>query len=263
MMGAKDISVLGLTLFFLLLIPILLTAKILKLKINKRLLISMIRMVLQLTFVGIYLNYLFEWNNIYLNIIYVLLMVFVAAYSVIHTAKFRFRYLVLPVFISILLPLALMLIFFNRFVVGITELFNARYLIPIGGMILGNCLRGNIISLSSFLGKVKSEEKIYQNTLLFGATRFEALLPYFRHSILAALDPTIASISTIGLVALPGMMTGQILGGSFPLVAIKYQIAIMLAIFITQFFSVILVLTFTLRSAFDQMDMLDKNIFQK
>ena len=69
-------------------------------------------------------------------------------------------------------------------------------------------------------------------------------------------------MTTIGLVSLPGMMTGQILGGSLPLVAIKYQIAIMFSIFYTEYFSTILSLLFSSRWAFNDMDMLKKDIFK-
>jgi putative ABC transport system permease protein len=63
-----------------------------------------------------------------------------------------------------------------------------------------------------------------------GATRREALTPLLRDALQASLAPQIASISTIGLVSLPGMMTGQILGGASPITALRYQIAIMLTI---------------------------------
>ena len=69
-------------------------------------------------------------------------------------------------------------------------------------------------------------------------------------------------MATIGLVSLPGMMTGQILGGSIPIVAIKYQIAIMGCIFYTEYFSVILSILFSLKTGFNSFDVLKTNIFQ-
>jgi len=70
-------------------------------------------------------------------------------------------------------------------------------------------------------------------------------------------------MTTIGLVSLPGMMTGQILGGSFPIVAIKYQIAIMAAIFYTEFFSVVLSLALSLPWGFNSMNVLHTKIFAR
>jgi len=86
------------------------------------------------------------------------------------------------------------------------------------------------------------------------ANRREALEPYFRRALLTALNPTLASIETLGLVALPGMMTGQILGGALPLTAIKYQIAIMLAILIVRFVAASLTIFMTIHLAFDDFD---------
>ncbi|WDP87896.1 MAG: ABC transporter permease [Desulfobacter sp.] len=94
-------------------------------------------------------------------------------------------------------------------------------------------------------------------------SQFQAIKPWVRQSIVSALTPTIASMATIGLVSLPGMMTGQILGGSLPIVAIKYQIAIMAAIFYTEFFSVALSLLFSLPKGFNSMNVLNLRIFTK
>jgi len=116
--------------------------------------------------------------------------------------------------------------------------------------------------LCSFWSSIKENEKIYLNTLALGANRYQALKPYVNKSIMAAVNPTLASIATIGLVSLPGMMTGQILGGSLPILAIKYQIAIMIAIFISQFFSILLSMYFSTRLGFNGFDMIKKKIFK-
>jgi putative ABC transport system permease protein len=93
-----------------------------------------------------------------------------------------------------------------------------------------------------------------------GGSRLQALKPFFRESFVASVNPILASMATIGIVSLPGMMTGQILGGSIPMVAIKYQIIIMLAIFYTQFFSVFLSLFFSIKLGFDDFDVLRKEL---
>jgi putative ABC transport system permease protein len=123
-------------------------------------------------------------------------------------------------------------------------------------MILGNMLSGNIVGLNHFFNNIRKMEKKYLAVLALGADRNEALLPYVRESIQAAVNPTLASIATIGLVSLPGMMTGQILGGASPVVAVKYQMAIMIAIFVTRMLSIYLALLLTKRTAFDAYDLL-------
>lgn len=219
-------------------------------------------MIVQLTFVGIYLQYLFKFNNSLLNFTYFIIMIAVASFSILHSANFKIVKFLIPIFLSVLIPQVLMLLFFNKYVANIENIFNAKYLVPIGGMLLGNSLKGNIIALNSFWESIRENVKTYMYDLALGASRYQALKPFVTKSILAATNPTIASIATIGLVALPGMMTGQILGGSVPLVAIKYQIAIMIAIFIAQFFSSLLAIFFSSKLGFDSYDMIKSSIFR-
>lgn len=94
-----------------------------------------------------------------------------------------------------------------------------------------------------------------------GASQREALLPFFRDAFLLSMKPFMASMATMGLVSIPGMMTGQILGGADPQTAIKYQIAIILAIFTAISISVSLSVYFTSRKAFDPYGMLRRDLF--
>ncbi len=260
-MGAKDLSIFSMLFLFVLIIPVVITANYFKFNLRNRLLTSILRMTVQLGIVGIYLQYIFNLNNVYLNIFYVILMVTVASFSIVKGSDLSIKHFVIPVFFSIIIPHSIMLVYFNTLIVRLDNIFDAKYLITIGGMLLGNCLKGNIVSLASFYNTLKEEENTYLYTLALGASRFQAVMPYFARGVLSALNPNLASMATIGLVSLPGMMTGQILGGSVPLVAIKYQIAIMLAIFTTTFFSAIMAIFFSLSTAFDGYDVLKKNIF--
>ena len=86
--------------------------------------------------------------------------------------------------------------------------------------------------------------------------------PYFREALRGALAPTIATMATIGLVALPGMMTGVILGGADPSTAIRYQIAIMIAIFAGTALTVFFAIALTIRSSFNAYGLLDPALFR-
>ena len=245
------------TMFYLipLLLPYLYLGHQLNLKLNKSTLYAIFRMVVQLSVIGFLLQYLFNWDNTYINILYVLFMIGVATSSMLKTTELDKRFAI-PVYLSVLIPQGLVLIYFNWLVVGLDTPFTANHLIPVGGMLLGNSLSGNIMALNNFYKKIKTQEKQYYFVLGLSACRTEALMPYMKDAIKSSISPTIASIETIGLVALPGMMTGQILGGSIPLTAIKYQIAIMVAILITRFFTAYLAIRFTQRYAFDDYDRL-------
>ncbi|MEQ1529321.1 MAG: ABC transporter permease, partial [Methylococcales bacterium] len=141
-----------------------------------------------------------------------------------------------------------------------SHFYDARYLVPLAGMILGNCLQNNVITLERFFSAVRRNENEYATFLMLGATRWEAVRPYFRDAVKAAINPTIAGMSTMGLVSLPGMMTGQILGGSEPWLAVKYQIAIMICIFTSATVASIINLKLSISIAFNAFDVLRDDV---
>ena len=233
------------------------------LKLKKPILTGAARMCVQLGFVGLYLEVIFRLNSAFLNLVYLLLMIIIACSTVLKSSRLRLKRFFLPLFAALLLPFGIVLLFFETVVVPVSNLFDARYLIPIGGMLLGNCLRSLVIALDRFYSGIHQNTKAYAFTLSLYNSQFHAVLPWARQSIRAAMAPTTASMASIGLVSLPGMMTGQILGGSIPMLAIKYQIAIMAAIFYTEFFSTILSLLLSVPFAFNRLSMLNQNIFRK
>ena len=92
--------------------------------------------------------------------------------------------------------------------------------------------------------------------LALSANQWESTLPWYKEAIIACMNPIIASTETVGLVSLPGMMTGQILGGSMPMTAIVYQIVIMGAILISRYFGFHFSILLTRKQAFDNYDRL-------
>ena len=149
-------------------------------------------------------------------------------------------------FISLIVIFTSLLIVFD-----FETLFSAKYFIPLSGMILGNILRGNVVALERFYSEIKDKYNDYIHLVSLGASFYEAIKPFVRKSFTAAVGPQIASIATMGIVALPGMMTGQILGGSAPTTAIKYQILIMIAIFAAVSISVYLAMKLLILKLFN------------
>ncbi len=261
-MGTSNPTLPALLSFLVFLFPVLYIGKKLELAMTRPLLTGILRMCLQLGLVGLYLEFIFRLNSGLVNSIYLVLMILVACQSILRSSRLRLKTFFLPMFLSLFIPFSPMLWFFNGWVARIDNLFDAKYMVPVGGMILGNCLRCIIVGMSRFYTGVRDNEKTYLFSLSLFNHRMTALKPFLKESIVAGITPTMASMATIGLVSLPGMMTGQILGGSIPLVAVKYQIAIMFAIFYTEFFSLILALLFSMGAAFNAYDVLDqKNIF--
>jgi putative ABC transport system permease protein len=218
---------------------------------NKRILISVVRMIIQLSLVGLYLQYIFDLNNQILNVTYILIMMLVASISITNSTPLKKKKLYFPIFISMVIPNLFMVLFFNKMVINLNNIFDARYIITIGGMLLGNVLSGDIVGLNSFFKDIEDNKKIINYDLALGASLNQALKPYVKNSLTSSITPTVSSMATIGLVSLPGMMTGQILGGSVPLEAIMYQIAIMIAIYVTRYFNILSSIYITNKYIFD------------
>jgi putative ABC transport system permease protein len=239
-----------------LLVPIIVINLKLKIFINKKLVWAVFRMVVQLSLVGLFLKFVFEIDNPLINVAYVCCMILVAAISGIKSCDMGGARLFFPILVAFALPSLFMLAYFNMFVADLDHLLNARHTIPIAGMLLGNSLSSIIIGVNTFYKGVSNNRKEYLYSLSLSNSRVEALMPYLRKGLLAVANPMLAGMETIGLVALPGMMTGQILGGALPMTAIKYQIAIMLAIFMVQYLAVILAIVLTSMRSFDSYDQL-------
>ena len=260
---ASDISYLSLIYLLLLLVPIFFLNRWIGHSFNRPMLVAMGRMAVQLALVGVYLTWLFRYDLWWLNALYLLLMAVVAAGSTLTHCSLRFRPLFIPVFLGTLIPPAGMILFFNGVVVRLTYLLEAKYLIAVGSMLLSNVMSSDIVALRHFFEGLHKQEKVYQYALAMGADRLSALMPWLKESVSAALGPVLARTATIGLVSLPGMMTGQILSGQSPLIAVKYQLAVMVAIFIAQYLSIHLTLWLSTRRGFDGYDMLKSDLFRQ
>ena len=257
------IGIIGVFAGLLLILPAVLLVWKLKLGFNRELIVGAGRMLIQLGFVGLYLSYIFKLDNAFVNIAYLLMMVFFAALSGIKNSSLRLKRFLWQTFVAMLLPVFFTLIYFNLTVVQIPNIFRADIMIPIGGMMLGNILKSNIVALKTFFNMVKREERVYLYLLAAGANRNEALRPFLKEAVKTAMAPNIATMATAGLVSLPGMMTGQIIGGSDPALAVKYQIMIMLMIFFTGLVSILIQLYFAIKQGFDGSDRFDKSLLRK
>ncbi len=222
---------------------------------------ALIRMTVQLLFVGLYLEYIFRWDNPWLNLLWVLIMTLVASYTVINRTGLKLKVFFWSILLSMILSIVLIDYYFLGFVIGLKNILTARYFIPITGMLLGNSLKNVIIGLEAYYKRIDREQTSYRWQLANGATQSEALLPFMRYAFRRAFNPLIATTAIMGLISLPGMMTGQILGGSDPMVAVKYQIMILVVIFSSTALNVWLTIFLSDRMAFDGFGNLKREIF--
>lgn len=115
-------------------------------------------------------------------------------------------------------------------IIGPDPWYSPQYAIPLLGMMLGNSMNGIALGLDNLTSAVGVQRASIEGRLMLGQTWLEAIAPIQRESLRVGMIPTINAMAAAGLVSLPGMMTGQILAGSPPIEAVKYQILVMFLI---------------------------------
>jgi len=229
MEGIVQLSIFKFSLIYLLLIVVLIIMKKSKVNQSKLLLIASLRMTLQLVIVGYILQYVFKNPNPLFTILFLVLMLIFSIHRVITSRKDLNGNFKIAIGASLTFSGLFVLIFFVTIVVG-KSIFNPQYTIPLAGMIIGNAMTGVNIAIKTFMDDI-SKEKNKINTLLnLGVEPKDILKPFANNALETALIPTMNSMLGMGIIFLPGMMTGQMLSGTLPTTAIMYQIAIMIAI---------------------------------
>jgi len=198
---------------------------------EKEILISSIRMTVQLILTGYILIYLFNNINPLYTIMVIASMEGFAIYNIFKRTKTKLsKPLKRIITISMLFGTLSSLIYFLFVVVNISPWYDPRYFVPIAGMLIGNSMTGISLGVTKLVDGMYSQRHLVESALMLGATPKMAAKEIVDSAFDSAILPTINSMVGMGIVFLPGMMTGQILSGTSPVTAIKYQIAIMLGI---------------------------------
>ncbi len=194
------------------------------------LLVGSVRMGLQLFAVGYVLHLVFAIDSAVAVLLILLLMAGLAVHTVAGRVKEKMPNFYKVVGSAILFGCGGGTFFFCILVIGPDPWYAPRYLIPLAGMIIGNSMTGASLAAERLSEEIRSRKDEIETALCLGATAKQASLPAVRSAFNAALIPSVNAMAAMGIVFLPGMMTGQILSGTEPMIAVKYQIAIMCVI---------------------------------
>ncbi|KAL1526385.1 hypothetical protein AB1Y20_015098 [Prymnesium parvum] len=208
-------------------------SRALRLGLAEKVLIASTRTVLQLLALGALLYPIFAHNQPYVVLPYILLMATFATREAVVKPKFFYPAMAAHFFVSILLGLATSFAVCVTLVLRPSPWWDAQYMIPVCGMLLGACVNALSLGVDRFLSTLAESPALHECMLAAGASSWEAALPAVRAALLTGLTPTLNQMSVIGLVSIPGMMTGTVLAGSPPLLAAKYQMVIMFLISFT------------------------------
>ncbi|MGH7574557.1 MAG: ABC transporter permease [Longimicrobiales bacterium] len=198
-----------------------------RLGVGRGFVVGAIRTVVQLTCVGYILVYIFALDRWPLVVAALLLMLAVAVHTALAWQRHPSRQLYGAMGVALLAGSGLTLVYVGAIIVQVDPWYNPRYLIPLFGMIVGNAMNAAALATERLAGEMESRRAEIEAYLALGASAERAAQEPVRRALVAALIPTINSLMVVGIVSLPGMMTGQILAGVSPLTAIRYQIVVM------------------------------------
>ena len=220
---------------------------------EREIIINSIRMTVQLTIAGYILGYVFSNQNPVYTIIIILLMTVFSIYNTFSRVKKPLsKELKGITALALSIAPVTVLCVFLFLIIRIRPWYNPQYFIPLAGMVFGNSMNGISLGLTRLIdGFMMSREKI-EYAIFLGATPKKAAHSVVDNAFDAAIMPTINSMAGMGIISLPGMMTGQILAGNSPVDATKYQIAIMLAIMCSVALTVIILVEFGYRTFFNE-----------
>ena len=226
----------------------------LQLRVGRQLLIAALRSAVQLMLIGLVLKVLFAQPHLGYLALLSLVMLLIAGYEVTARQHRRFKGLwsfsigTLSMFLSSFTVTLLGLLVIIR----VDPWYTPQYLIPLLGMLLGNTMNGVAISLDRLVQTAWQQRAVIEAKLILGRSWSESIVDIRHDALRSGLIPIINGMTTAGVVSLPGMMTGQILAGSPPLEAAKYQIMILFLIAAGTGFGAIAAVWVASRRLFDE-----------
>ena len=210
------------------------------------------RTIVQLTVVGYFLGVVFAFDSPGLVLAVLGGMLVVAAIVARNRISKKIPRLLPLIAGSILVSTALTLTYTNLLIVQPQPWYDPKTIIPLAGIVLGNAMNGAAIAGDRLVSTLNSSQLEIETHLSLGATPQQAVADYRRDAIKAGLIPTINSMMVVGLVTLPGIITGQLLGGANPIQAAAFQMLILFMLAFATLLTTVLVTQGLLRQFFNQ-----------
>lgn len=251
MNGVVELQIWQFALVYLLLVIVAAIMRKCHIDQTRLLIAASMKMTVQLTLAGLILTYIFKNPSPLFTIAYLAAMTVFTIHRVLSRNKGLNKRFQLVVAAAVSLSGIAVLIFFIYAVVG-ESIFNPQYAIPISGMLMGNTMTGVSLGIKTLRESLSGQRTRIHALLCAGAAPKKILLPFVTQALETAMLPTLNSMVGMGIVSLPGMMTGQILAGTLPTTAILYQIAIMIAICTAVTCSSFVALYFGYKTLFDK-----------
>ncbi len=236
---------------FVLALLVVLVANRRGIHIEKEVLVSLLRGIVQITVVGSLLLALLK-SPTWIGFLILLGMFLAAARTAARRARgvngaFRASFFGIAIASGVVIGVMSLL--------GVIE-YKLLSLVPVGSMIISAAMNSNALALNRFKAEIGSHIGLIETALSLGASPQETVKPYLQASVHASLIPRIDSLRTLGIVWIPGLMTGMVIAGSDPFYAAIYQFVVMAMIFATSGLSAMITMTFIQKEVFSPADQL-------
>ncbi len=203
---------------------------VLQLQLERRLFWAAVRCVVQLLLVGLVLQSVFRWQSLWVVLLWGAVMTAVAGLTVATRVQYRYAALWWDSLVALGATCWLLALLAATAIVRNRPWYDPQYFIPTLGLLLGNTLNGLALGLDRFTHALATGRTAIEGRLALGATSYEAARESLIQAVRTGMLPILNSMSVVGLVSLPGIMTGQLLAGVLPAEAVKYQIVVMFLI---------------------------------
>ena len=213
-----------------LIIIVLLVSWVLRLRLTKTLVIAAVRTVIQLSFIGLILAWIFAREQWYEVLIILTIMTLIAGSAAKNRVKRTYKGLLVDTLVAVSTSAVLVTVIAISLILQVQPWYTPQFIIPILGLILGNSLTAISLTSNQLIENLHGQQGRIEMMLSLSATPFEAVHEQIRAAIINGMTPTLNSMLVVGIVSLPGMMTGQILAGADPTQAVRYQIVTMFLI---------------------------------
>jgi len=202
----------------------------LRLHLTKTLFMAALRTVVQLSFIGLILAWIFAREQWYEVLSILTIMTLIAGSAAKNRVKRRYKGLFIDTLLAVSVSAVMVTAIAILVILEVQPWYTPQFVIPILGLILGNSLTAISLTSNQLINAFYEQQARIEMMLSLSATPFEAVHEQIRTAIINGMTPTLNSMLVVGVVSLPGMMTGQILAGADPTQAIRYQIVTMFLI---------------------------------
>lgn len=216
------------------------------------------RMLFSLGITGGFLYYVFTWNNVWINILWVILMILAASFTTIGKARMNTGKFLVPVISGTLVTVLVTVLYLVFLVFGVKNPFDARFLIPVSGFLIGSIMETNYLALREYYVGLHNHSAVYYYLLGNGATHGEAVRYFVKRALERAMLPGISHISYIVIGVTPLILWSMALAGIDIVTAILIQAILLAAMLAVAPLSLLIALYVAKRYAFDEYQRVNK-----